>query len=61
MLAPIFSIDWYRCTYAHRAATYDFWMASVYANIRQLHSNQLMAEHWEQGLAEWLETWRMAS
>ncbi len=25
MPAPIFSIDWYRCTYAHRAATYDFW------------------------------------
>ena len=61
MRVPLLSADWCRCTKSHREAVYDFWMASVLANIPALHSRALMLDHAIAGLDNWLETWKTAS
>ena len=62
MPAPLLSADWCWCTKPHREAVYDFWIASVLANLRSLVAPRaLMLDHAIAGLDNWLETWRTAS
>ena len=58
---PIFSTNWPRCTKEYRAATFDFWMASVLCNIQALCAPELMLDHASEGLLAWCKTWRIAS